>query len=103
MEEIIRFVALTNRERFTVTELCEPFGISRKTGDQHLEPYAANPRVRLEPVLQRRWTGTPVGAGGVGRRTTSRSSPCRSLPRCSVAVEFRRRCAACSNPSALSA
>ena len=32
MEEIIRFVMLAQSARFTVSELCEQFGISRKTG-----------------------------------------------------------------------
>ena len=31
MEEIIRFVMLAQSERFTITELCEQFGISRKS------------------------------------------------------------------------
>lgn len=39
MEEIIRFVMLAQSERFTVTELCEQFGISRKTGYKYLERY----------------------------------------------------------------
>jgi transposase InsO family protein len=41
MEEITRFVLLAQTGRFTVTELCEQFGISRKTGYKHLERYAA--------------------------------------------------------------
>ena len=41
MEEITRFVILAQTDRFTVTELCEEFGISRKTGYKHLERYAA--------------------------------------------------------------
>ena len=41
MEEINRFVVLAQSDRFTVTELCEQFGISRKTGYKHLERYAA--------------------------------------------------------------
>jgi len=41
MEEINRFVILARSGRFTVTELCEQFGISRKTGYKHLERYAA--------------------------------------------------------------
>ena len=41
MEEINRFVMLAQSERFTITELCEQFGISRKTGHKHLERYAA--------------------------------------------------------------
>ena len=40
MDEIIRFVSLAKSGRFTVTELCEQFGISRKTGYKHLERYA---------------------------------------------------------------
>src|SRR5258708_29509032 len=42
MEEIIRFVMLARSARFTVTELCEQFGISRKTGYKHLDRYAAD-------------------------------------------------------------
>ncbi|MGH8021850.1 MAG: integrase core domain-containing protein [Opitutaceae bacterium] len=41
MEEITRFVLLAQTDRFTVTDLCEQFGISRKTGYKHLERYAA--------------------------------------------------------------
>ncbi len=42
MEETIRFVILARSGRFTLTELCEQFGISRKTGYKHLERYAAD-------------------------------------------------------------
>ena len=38
MEEINRFVIMAQSDRFTVTELCEQFGISRKTGYKHLSP-----------------------------------------------------------------
>lgn len=41
MEEIIRFVLLAQSDRFTVTDLCEQFDISRKTGYKHLARYAA--------------------------------------------------------------
>ena len=41
MEEIIRFVMLAQSARFTVSELCEQFGTSRKTGYKHLGRYAA--------------------------------------------------------------
>jgi putative transposase len=41
MEEIIRFASLAQSDRFTLTELCEQFGISRKTGYKHLDRYAA--------------------------------------------------------------
>jgi putative transposase len=42
MDEITRFVMLAQSDRFTVTDLCEQFGISRKTGYKHLERYAAS-------------------------------------------------------------
>lgn len=32
---------LAQSDRFTITDLCEQFGISRKTGCIHLERYAA--------------------------------------------------------------
>lgn len=41
MEEIARFVHLAQSDRYSVTELCAQFGISRKTGYKHLERYAA--------------------------------------------------------------
>ena len=41
MEEIIRFVSLAHSDRYTLTELCEQFGISRKTGYKHLARYEA--------------------------------------------------------------
>lgn len=41
MDELIRFVRLAQSGRFTVSELCEQFGISRKTGYKHLERYGA--------------------------------------------------------------
>ncbi|MDP1578995.1 MAG: hypothetical protein Q8M02_01875 [Candidatus Didemnitutus sp.] len=34
MEEIIRFVTLANSGRFTVTKLCEQFGISHGGNDE---------------------------------------------------------------------
>lgn len=49
MEEIIRFVMLAQTDRFTVTDLCEQFGISRKTGYKHLERYAAVGLKGLQP------------------------------------------------------
>ena len=42
MEEIIRFVILARSGRFAVTELCERFGVSRKTAYKHLARYAAD-------------------------------------------------------------
>ena len=42
MDEIIRFVSVAQTGRFTVTELCEQFGISRKTGYKHLGRYASD-------------------------------------------------------------
>lgn len=42
MEEINRFVVLAQSGRFTVTDLCEQFGISRKPAYKHLVRYAAS-------------------------------------------------------------
>lgn len=53
MEEIIRFVSLAQTDRFTITELCEQFGISRKTGYKHLERYAAGGLKALVPRSHR--------------------------------------------------
>lgn len=53
MEEIIRFVTLAQSGRFTVTELCEQFGISRKTGYKHLERYAEGGLKALWPRSHR--------------------------------------------------
>ena len=53
MEEIIRFVTLAQTDRFTVTDLCEQFGISRKTGYKHLERYATSGLKGLQPRSHR--------------------------------------------------
>ena len=66
MEEIIRFVMLAQSARFTVTELCEQFCISRKTGYKYLDRYAAD------------------GLKGLGQRS---HRPLRFPQRTDVAVE----------------
>lgn len=53
MEEINRFVMLARSGRFGVTDLCEQFGISRKTGYKHLERYAAQGLAGLHPRSHR--------------------------------------------------
>jgi putative transposase len=53
MEEIIRFVTLANSGRFTITDLCEQFGISRKTGYKHLERHAVGGLKALQPRSHR--------------------------------------------------
>ncbi len=53
MEEINRFVVLARGGRFSVSDLCEQFGISRKTGYKHLERYAAFGPTGLEPRSHR--------------------------------------------------
>jgi transposase len=53
MEELTRFVALAQTERFTLTELCEQFGISRKTAYKHLERYALGGFKALSPRSSR--------------------------------------------------
>ena len=39
MDEKLRFVHLAKSGRFNITELCEDFGISRKTGHKYLRRY----------------------------------------------------------------
>jgi hypothetical protein len=53
MEELISFVTLAQTERFTLTELCEQFGISRKTAYKHLERYALGGFKALGPRSSR--------------------------------------------------
>jgi len=53
MEEIIRFVMLAQSDRFTLTELCEQFAISRKTAYKHLERYAVAGLKGLQPRSHR--------------------------------------------------
>ena len=52
-EEVNRFVILARSGRCTVTELCEQFSISRKTGYKHLERYAALGSAGLQPRSHR--------------------------------------------------
>jgi transposase len=49
MEEINRFVTLARSGHFTVTDRCEQFGISRKTGYKHLERYAEQGLAGMQP------------------------------------------------------
>ncbi len=37
MEEVIRFISLAQTDRFTISDLCEPFPISRKTAYTYLK------------------------------------------------------------------
>ncbi len=53
MDEIIRFVSLAQTDRFTITELCEQFGISRKTGYKQLERYREEGLKGLQPRSHR--------------------------------------------------
>jgi transposase len=53
MEEAIRFAVLAQSGRFTVRELCEQFGISRKPGYKHLERYAEGGAKALAPRSSR--------------------------------------------------
>lgn len=49
MEELIRFVTLARGGHFTMTDLCEQFGISRKVGYKHLARYQAEGLAGLRP------------------------------------------------------
>lgn len=53
MEELTRFIMMAQSGRFTLTDLCEQFGISRKTGYKHLERYAQEGLAGLEPRSHR--------------------------------------------------
>jgi hypothetical protein len=54
MDEILRFVSLANSGRFTVLELCEDFGISRKTRHKYLVHYeTADPEKGVKPECLR--------------------------------------------------
>jgi hypothetical protein len=48
-ESIIRFVTLAQTDRLTLSDLCEQFGISRRTAYKHLERYAAGRPKALQP------------------------------------------------------
>jgi len=53
MLEKERFVTLASTGRFTVSELCKDFGISRKTGHQYIKRYDAEGRSGLEERSRR--------------------------------------------------
>ena len=53
MEELNRFVILAQTDQFTLTDLCEQFGISRKTGHKHLARYAKSGMKGLAPRSHR--------------------------------------------------
>jgi len=50
MEEINRFVSLAASGRFTVTELCADFHVSRKTGYKWLRRYEAEADGRQDRI-----------------------------------------------------
>ena len=47
MTEKERFIMLAQTGRFTITDLCADFGISRKTGHKYLQRYEADGRIGL--------------------------------------------------------
>jgi transposase len=53
MEEIMRFGRLANNGRFSLLQLCEDFGISRKTGYKHLARNQADGLSGLLPRSRR--------------------------------------------------
>lgn len=62
MTEKERFVMLAQTGRFTITDLCVDFGISRKTGHKYLQRYEASGRVGLND-RSRRPKGCPFTTG----------------------------------------
>jgi transposase len=53
MTEKERFVMLAQTGRFTITELCSDFGISRKTGHKYLQRYEGEGRAGLQARSRR--------------------------------------------------
>jgi transposase len=80
MEEMIRFVSLVKTDRYTFTEVCEQFGVSRKTGYKHLGRYEEAGMAGLAPRSHRPLTSPQ--RQGIGRRTLCqlpRRRPARNL------------------------
>jgi len=50
MESKLKFVSLAGSSRFTVSELCYEFGVSRKTGHKWLKRYEAGGSAGLEEL-----------------------------------------------------
>jgi transposase len=67
MEEINRFVTLARSGHFTVTDRCEQFGISLKTGYKHLERYAQSGLAGL-PLRSHQPHTSPLRTGGQSTR-----------------------------------
>ena len=74
-EEINRCVILARCGRFTVTELCEQFVISRKTGYKHLERCAALGLAGLLAAAQPPAAPLAAAHRRSGRGTHSRGAP----------------------------
>ena len=53
MTEKERFIMLAQTGRFTITDLCADFGISRKTGHKYLQRYQADGRHGLNDHSRR--------------------------------------------------
>ena len=53
MTEKERFIMLAQTGRFTITDLCADFGISRKTGHKYLQRYQADGRHGLNDYSRR--------------------------------------------------
>ena len=53
MTEKERFIMLAQTGRFTITDLCADFGISRKTGHKYLQRYEADGRIGLNDRSRR--------------------------------------------------
>lgn len=71
MEEVHRFVALAQTDRFTQSDLCEQFGISRKTAYKHLERYAVGGLTFAIERSNRASAGDVVQGGRRRRRRVS--------------------------------
>ena len=73
MDERVQFISDYQRQRFTITELCDRFGVSRKTGYKWIARYATSGAAGLAPRSSRprhspQTTERTVGAAIVALR-----------------------------------
>jgi hypothetical protein len=67
MEQKQQFVSLAGTDRFTVTELCLEFGISRKTGHKWLSRHAVGGMKALRIIIPDGEGHFMQGGGPLGR------------------------------------
>src|SRR2546426_4913130 len=74
MDQRTQFIADHLRDALTVTELCELYGVSRKTGYKWIDRYLRLGPAGLEERLRRDHLQPPRNREPSGRRSVSRSA-----------------------------